>query len=63
MEENQKKYKIQNKITREWWEGEAGSTGEACTRAGWADNDCWIIVKTYWCSWAMANGKESGKTM
>ena len=40
-------YRIQNRITNEWWEGEAESACEACQKAGWLIADCWVRIKTY----------------
>lgn len=37
-----KKYRIMNRITKEWWEGEADSAQEACNKAGWLIGDCWV---------------------
>jgi len=28
-------YRIMNRITHEWWQGEAGSVQKACEKAGW----------------------------
>ena len=36
------RYRIMNRMTKEWWEGEARGPYEACTRAGWPIGDCWI---------------------
>jgi len=36
------RYRIMNRITREWWEGEANSAHEACQLAGWLIGDCWV---------------------
>lgn len=40
-------YRIMNRVTKEWWEGEAASTQEACQKAGWQIVDCWVRYKTY----------------
>jgi hypothetical protein len=40
-------YRIMNRITKEWWEGEAMSAQEACQKAGWMIGDCWVRIKTY----------------
>ena len=37
-----KRYRIMNRIKKEWWEGEAGSVAEACTLAGWPRYVCWV---------------------
>lgn len=37
-----KTYRIMNRISREWWEGEAESAQEACQKAGWMIGDCWV---------------------
>jgi len=36
------RYRIMNRITKEWWEGEAPSAQEACKKAGWMVGDCWV---------------------
>lgn len=36
-----KRYRIMNRITKEWWEGEANSAQEACQKAGWLDCGEW----------------------
>jgi len=41
-----KRYRIRNRITGEWWEGEADSAQEACRLAGWLIGDCWVRQKT-----------------
>ena len=41
-----KVYKIWNRITKEFWEGEAESAQETCQNAGWLIGDCWIREKT-----------------
>ena len=40
------RYRIMNRITKEWWEGEASSAQEACQKAGWMIGDCWVRVRT-----------------
>lgn len=40
-------YRIMNRITKAWWEGEANSAQEACEKAEWAIGDCYVRVKTY----------------
>ena len=35
-------YRIMNRITRVWWDGEADSAQEACEKAGWLIGDCWV---------------------
>ena len=37
-----KTYRIQNRITNEWWEGQAASAQEACEQAGWQICNCWV---------------------
>ena len=37
-----KTYRIQNRVTEEWWQGEAPSAQEACELAGWLIGDCWV---------------------
>jgi hypothetical protein len=46
-----KTYRIMNRITKEWWEGEADSAQEACHKAGWMIGDCWVRVKTSKAGW------------
>lgn len=41
-----KRYRIRNKITGEWWEGEAVSAEMACSGAGWALGFCEVKEKT-----------------
>lgn len=36
------RYRIMNRITKEWWEGEAPSAQAACKKAGWMVGDCWV---------------------
>ena len=36
------RYRIMNRITKEWWNGEASSAQEACQKAGWPIGDCWV---------------------
>ena len=36
------RYRIFNNITREWWEGDAKSSPEACKKAGWDVKNCWV---------------------
>lgn len=42
MRVSEKTYRIMNRITKEWWEGEAESAQEACEKAGWMIGDCWV---------------------
>ncbi len=44
-------YRIQNTSTKEWSEGEAASPEEACSKAGWKTEDCWIRVQTEQGGW------------
>jgi hypothetical protein len=37
-----KTYRIQNRITQRWWQGQAPSAQEACDRAGWPIGSCYI---------------------
>lgn len=37
-----KRYRIQNRVTKEWWEGEAESATAACQKAGWRPGNCWV---------------------
>ena len=36
------RYRILNRVTKEWWEGEAASAQEACQKAGWLIGACWV---------------------
>lgn len=36
------RYRIMNRITGNWWEGEANSAQEACEMAGWLIGNCWV---------------------
>ena len=49
-----KKYRIMNKITKQWWEGEAESAQEACQAAGWPIGDCWVR------EWTRKSGRYGG---
>lgn len=40
------KYRIFNRRTQEWWEGEAMSVTDACEKAGWMLWDCWVRLYT-----------------
>jgi len=40
-------YRIRNRITGQWWDGEARSTQEACQKAGWLIGDCWVRQQTH----------------
>jgi len=37
-----KTYRVMNRVTLQWWEGEASSAQEACQKAGWMIGDCWV---------------------
>jgi hypothetical protein len=37
-----KRYRVMNRITKEWWNGEASSAQEACEKAGWLIGNCWV---------------------
>jgi len=39
-------YRILNKDTKEWWEGEAFNPYEALELAGWTEGRVWIREKT-----------------
>jgi len=41
-----------NRITKEWWYGEANSAQEACPTAGWLIGNCWVRVRTPRAGWA-----------
>ncbi|GAI03990.1 unnamed protein product, partial [marine sediment metagenome] len=45
-------YRIQNVVTRKWWDGEATSVDAACNAAGWKKEDCWVRVKTKRGGWS-----------
>ena len=36
------RYRIMNRITQNWWEGEANSAQEACQMAHWPISECWV---------------------
>ena len=36
------RYRIMNRITNQWWNGEADSAQEACRLAGWLIGQCWV---------------------
>jgi len=36
------RYRIMNRITKQWWDGEADSAQQACEKAGWLIGDCWV---------------------
>ena len=35
-------YRIMNRVTNKWWQGEAESAHEACVTAGWPMEECWV---------------------
>ena len=39
-----KTYRIRNRETGQWWEGQAPSYRVACENLGWLISDCWIRV-------------------
>lgn len=41
-----KTYRIQNRVTKKWWEGEAESPAAACKKAGWMFGFCWVRERT-----------------
>ena len=41
-----KTYRIQNRITKEWWDGQAESADQACAQAGWQIGHCWVRERT-----------------
>ena len=41
-----KRYRIMNRITKEWWEGDADSAQEACQKAGWLIANSWVRERT-----------------
>jgi len=41
-----KTYRIMNKVTCKWWQGEATCPEEACAKAGWKRGDCLIKEQT-----------------
>lgn len=45
-------YRIQNLVTRQWWEGMAASVDDACDTAGWKKEDCWVRVRTEAGGWS-----------
>jgi len=54
-----KRYRIMNRITKEWWEGAASSAQEACQKAGWVIGNCWVRVGTPGAGWGKP-GEENG---
>lgn len=36
------RYRIQNRVTKDWAEVEAPSAAEACQRMGWLIGDCYV---------------------
>jgi len=52
-----KRYRIRNRITRQWWEGLAESAQEACQKAGWMIGDCWVREYTPRYGWAKSFDK------
>jgi len=55
--EELKRYRIFNKKLKAWWEGKAHTPGEACKKAGWAPEDCWVREYTKRGGWK--NAKEA----
>ena len=49
-------YRIQNLVTRKWWDGEAASLDAACNAAGWKKEDCWVRVETKRGGWSKRFG-------
>ena len=39
-------YRIMNRVTKQWWEGDAESAQEACQKAGWLIGNCWVRERT-----------------
>ena len=39
-------YRLMNRTTRQWWEGDAESAQEACQKAGWLIGNCWVRERT-----------------
>ena len=37
-----KTYRIYNRSTKAWWEGQAPSAQKACAKAGWPMGECWV---------------------
>jgi ParB/RepB/Spo0J family partition protein len=52
VKEKAEDYRIQNLVTRQWWEGMAASVDDACDTAGWKKEDCWVRVKTEAGGWS-----------
>ncbi|MBA7684293.1 hypothetical protein ES703_92684 [subsurface metagenome] len=46
LEQYIKTYRLYNRITKSWWEGQAASAQEACLKAGWLIGDTWVRVRT-----------------
>lgn len=45
-------YRIQNLVSKEWWDGEAVSPEAACQAASWRKEDCWVRFLTEKGGWA-----------
>jgi len=56
-----KTYRIWNRVTQEWREGEASSAQEACQKAGWMPGDCWVREKTPKGGWGKPKEDENQK--
>lgn len=39
-------YRLYNRVTKKWWQGEAQGAQEACQKAGWLIGDCWVRRRT-----------------
>jgi len=54
------RYRVMNRITMEWWEGEALSAVRACRKAGWIIGDCWVRVQTLHKGWGKPGELKKG---
>jgi len=40
------RYRLMNRVTKQWWEGDADSAQQACQEAGWLIGNCWVRERT-----------------
>ena len=57
-----KTYRIMNRITKQWWEGEAQSAQEACQKAGWMIGDCWVRIRTPGQGWGKIREEKGNES-
>lgn len=56
-------YRIMNRVTKKFWEGEANSAQEACEKAGWMIGNCWVRVNTSPTGWGKPEEFKKEKGM